>query len=325
MRARERRARREPTEDDAFGTGVRQHPVGPESERNPVPEVERELEAVRHDTDDGMHVLAESQFASDDVSRAGEAPLPDVVADDDDVGGAGRRIGVSDRPADQRRHPRDPKSGGRDLGDRRELDRTVGRDDVAPDRLERADVTDRLQAGAPTLDVLPRRVTPPAGLAVPHLDGDNPVPLVERQPTPHDDVERSEHDRGDGDRQGHRQPADQRQPPVPDEQAEPEPDIEPRRAEPGQPALFAQRFERQDAAADGGPGESRGVGRRVALPPELVFSEGKVSGKLALQVIVGPTATERAPYPACPLAKRGADLLGRHAGSSKSVCMTDTI
>ncbi len=35
------------------------------------------------------------------------------------------------------------------------------------DRLERADVTDRLQAGAPALEVLPRRVTPPAGLAVP--------------------------------------------------------------------------------------------------------------------------------------------------------------
>ena len=31
-----------------------------------------------------MHDLAEPQFASDDVSRAGEAPLPDVVADDDD-------------------------------------------------------------------------------------------------------------------------------------------------------------------------------------------------------------------------------------------------
>ena len=67
------------------------------------------------------------------------------------------------------------------------------------------------------------------------------------------------------------------------------------------------------------------VARRVAPAAELVFSEGKVSGKLALQVIVGPTATERAPYPACPLAKRGADLLRRHAGSSKSVCMTDTI
>jgi hypothetical protein len=112
--------------------------------------------------------------------------------------------------------------------------------------------------------------------------------------------------RRDADRDGHRQPADQRQPPVPDEQAEPELDVEPRRAEPGQPALFAQHFERLAAAAGGGPGESRGVGRRVALPPELVFSEGKVSGKLALQVIVGPTATERAPDPACPLAKRGA-------------------
>ena len=201
VRARERRARREPAEDDAFGTGVAQHLVGPAPERNPVPEVERELEAVRHDADDGMHVLAEPQFASDDVSRAGEAPLPDVVADDDDGGGAGRRIGVGDRPADERRHPRDPKPGGRDLGDRRELDRSVGRDDVAPDRLERADVIDRLQAGAPTLDVLPRRVTPPAGLAVPHLDGDNPVTLVERKRTPHDDVERGEHDRGDADRQ----------------------------------------------------------------------------------------------------------------------------
>ena len=272
------------------GPVLRSVRVGSRPERNPVPEVERELEAVRHDTDDGVHVLAEPQFASDHVSRAGEAPLPDVVADDDDGGGAGRGVGVDDRPADQRRHPRHPKPGGRDLGDRRELDRSVGRNDVALDRLERADVIDRLQAGAPTLEVLPRRVTPPAGLAVPHLDGDNPVTLVERKRTPHDHVERSEHDRGDADRQGHRQPADQRQPPVPDEQPEPEPDIEPRRVEPGQPALIAQRFERLDAAAGGGPGEPRGLARRVALPPELVFSEGQVSGQLALQVIVGPAA-----------------------------------
>ena len=131
-----------------------------------------------------MHVLAEPQFASDDVSRAAEAPLPDVVADDDDGGGAGRGIGVVDGPADERRHPRDPKPGGRDLGDRRELDRSVGRDDVAPDRLERADLTDRLQGRAPTRKILPCRVQPPAGLAVPHLDGDNPVTVVERQRTP---------------------------------------------------------------------------------------------------------------------------------------------
>ena len=47
----------------------------------------------------------------------------------------------------QRRHPRDPEPGGRDLGDRHEFDRSVGRDDVAPDRLEGADIIDRLQAG----------------------------------------------------------------------------------------------------------------------------------------------------------------------------------
>ena len=143
------------------------------------------------------------------------------------------------------------------------------------------------------------------GLAVPDLDGDDPVALFERKRTPHDDVERGEHDRRDADRHGHRQPADQRQPPVADEQAEPELDIEPRRAEPRQAALVAQRFERLDAAAGGGPGESRRVVRRVALPAELVFSEGEVSGKLALQVMVGPPATERAPCPPCPLPKRG--------------------
>jgi hypothetical protein len=182
-----------------------------------------------------------------------------------------------------------------------------------------------LQAAAPTLDVLPRRVPPLTGLAVPHLNGHDPVALVERKGGPHEDVERGEHDRRDADRHGHRQPADQRQPPVADEQAEPEPDIEPRRAEPGQAALFAQRFERLDAAAGGGPCESRSVVRRVALPAELVFSEGEVSGKLAPQVMVGPPATERAPYPPCPLPKGGNNPGGRHAGSSKSVCMTDTI
>ena len=99
MRAGQRRARREPAEDDAFGTGGAQHLVvsgGAALQGHPVPEVERELEAVRHDADDGVHGLAEPQLASDDVSRAGETPLPDVVADDDDGGGAGRQVGVDD-------------------------------------------------------------------------------------------------------------------------------------------------------------------------------------------------------------------------------------
>ena len=61
------------------------------------------------------------------------------------------------------------------------------------------------------------------------------------------------------------------------------------------------------------------------MTAQLVFGEREVSGKLALQVIVGPAAGERAPDAACPLAKRGADPPGRHAGSAKSVCMTDTI
>jgi hypothetical protein len=182
-----------------------------------------------------------------------------------------------------------------------------------------------LQAGAPTLDVLPRRVSPPAGLTIPHLDRDHPVTLVQRQPAPHEDVERGEHDRGDADRQGRREAAGQRQPPVPDEQPQPELDIEPRRSEPGQPTLVAQRFECLDMAAGGGAGESRGGARRVPLPPELVFGEGEVCGKLALQVVIGPAAGNRPPDPARPLAKRGADLVKRQAGSSKSVCMTATI
>ena len=65
--------------------------------------------------------------------------------------------------------------------------------------------------------------------------------------------------------------------------------------------------------------------RRVALSPELVFGKRKVCGKLALQVVIGPAATERAPGAACPLAKRGANPRERHAGSVKSVCITDTI
>jgi hypothetical protein len=50
-----------------------------------------------------------------------------------------------------------------------------------------------------------------------------------------------------------------------------------------------------------------------------------VSGELALQVTIGPEAAERAPDPPRPLAKRGTDLVERQAGSSKSVCITDTI
>ena len=89
-----------------------------------------------------MHHLAEPQLASDHVAGAAEAPLPDVVADDDDGGGTGRGVGIDEGPADERRHPRDPEPDGRDLGDRRELDRSVCGDDVAPDRLEGADIID---------------------------------------------------------------------------------------------------------------------------------------------------------------------------------------
>ena len=166
------------------GPALRSISSAPGRSGTQYPEVVRELEAVRHDADDGVHGLAEPQLASDDVSRTGEAPLPDVVADDDDGGGAGRQVGVDDDPADERRHPRNPEPGGRDLGDRHEFDRSVGRDHVAPDRLEGADIIDRLQAGAPTLDVLPRRVPPLTGLAVPDLDGDDPVALFERKRSP---------------------------------------------------------------------------------------------------------------------------------------------
>ena len=94
MRAGERRVRREPAEDHAFRTGVTQHAVGLESERNPVAKIERELEACRHDTDYHVRVLAEPEFASDHVGRAGEAPLPDVIADYHNGSGAWGRIGV---------------------------------------------------------------------------------------------------------------------------------------------------------------------------------------------------------------------------------------
>src|SRR6187455_1584903 len=48
------------------------------------------------------------------------------------------------------------------------------------------------------------------------------VPIFERKRTQHDDVECGEDNRRDADRDGHRQPADQRQSPAPDQQAEPE-------------------------------------------------------------------------------------------------------
>jgi hypothetical protein len=65
----------------------------------------------------------------------------------------------------------------------------------------------------------------------------------------------------------------------------------------------------------------------VTLAPEVIFSQDEVSRQLLLQVLVGATATERAPKPACPLATRGADRLQRQSsafeGSLLDILMDD--
>ena len=290
------------------------------------PEVERELEAVRHDADDGVHGLAEPQLASDDVSRAGEAPLPDVVADDDDGGGAGRLVGVDDAPADERRHPRHPEPGGRDLGDRHEFDRSVGRDHVAPDRLEGADIIDRLQAAR-------------ANARCPAT----PCPAADRPRGPRSGWRRSGRPLR-AEAALHMMTSNAANTtaamPIATDIASPPTSVSPQlRTSRRSPSLTSSH----DESSQGRPRRSRSASSAWMRPPaaarasraasfgawpcraELVFSDGKVSGKLALQVMVGPPATERAPYPPCPFPKRAKNAGGRHAGSSKSVCMTDTI
>ena len=63
-----------------------------------------------HYADDGTHGVAEPQRPMTSCC-AGEAPLPDVVTDEDEGAAPGRKVGISYDPADARRHPRQPERG----------------------------------------------------------------------------------------------------------------------------------------------------------------------------------------------------------------------
>jgi hypothetical protein len=161
----------------------------------------------------------------------------------------------------KRRHLPTPEPGGRISATAASSTRSVGRDDVAPDRPGTRRRPDRLQAGAPTLRG-PATSCHAAGRPRGPISGwrQSGRPLGGSR-TPHDDVERGERPR----RCRSPRPSPARQPasaPSCDEQAG-QADIEPRRASQGRPRCSRSASAWMPPAA---ARRSRGVARSVALP-----------------------------------------------------------
>lgn len=200
---------------------------------------DRECEALRHDADHGVDHVAQANRPPHHGRIAREPRLPDIMADHHDRGSPGVLVVLDERSAEKGWHPRQLESRGRDLGDEHGLVQAAHRPgraildhQVALDRLEGADIHHRPQTLAPTVQVEPGRFESALRLVIPGLEGDHPLPLVERQPASESQVEEGEDDHTDDEDDGHRQTADQCQSPGLAQHAQAQLDIQPQGIDP---------------------------------------------------------------------------------------------
>jgi hypothetical protein len=140
LRLGERDARREATEylDRRSRAAFVRGSVRPK--RQPELVAYRKREPVGHDADDGARGAPDPDRPSDDTGLREEPVLPELVPDDNHRRRAVRRVGVDERPAEERRHANNLECGRGDLDAARGLAGYVAGADVPLDGPERADV-----------------------------------------------------------------------------------------------------------------------------------------------------------------------------------------
>ena len=176
-----------------------------------------------------MRVPANANLASDDGLIAGELRLPDVVANHDHPGRAGPLVGVDQRSAEERGHPRQAEAGCSHFGDLDRLALSRLRDEVALDREERAEVDDRAKLALPHPEVVEQPLVLTVPLRVELPERDNAVTLVQRQRGIEVRVEERVGAGGERDPDGHAEPPDEGEPGGLREHARAESEVERRR------------------------------------------------------------------------------------------------
>ena len=107
--------------------------------------------------------------------------------------------------------------------------------------------------------------------------------------------------RADAGRQ--RQRSRRREPGTPRQAAHADPHVGPQVVEPRQTALVAQGLHRLREATETNARQPRGFGRRMALAAKLLLRLFEMEAQLALEIVVGRVAPERAPQTAQALAE----------------------
>jgi hypothetical protein len=130
-------------------------------------------------------------------------------------------------------------------------------------------------------------------LRVPALNRDHPRALIERRRgAPHELIEKDKDHGGDGDHDGHRQPAGEREAPRSTQHADPEPGVQRKAVEPRQSRRRAPRFAQlRDAAQLHAGGTARLRGGEPAAPA-VFFGHFEVDGQLLVEVRLESAGTE---------------------------------
>ena len=225
LRAFERGAGREPSEDAHAGPAARRVDGGVDPPRDPVAVIEREAIAFRHHADNRVGGGTELHDAADDVRIGAEAADPFVVADDDGVSGAGALVFRQQRASPEGVDARGAESRRRHLRHRDDLRRPPIDDKVALDGARHAEVFDGPRA-APRLEIEEVAGLTIGGRHVPAQERDQALALRERELRIHHQRDDGEGAGGDRDAHRHAQDADQAQTGIADEHAPREREVE---------------------------------------------------------------------------------------------------
>jgi len=191
--------------------------------------------AARHHADDRDRRAADANDAADDVRRAVQLVLPEVVSDHHDLFSAAPFVGFQQRASHQRRNARQSEGGRGHIGDGLRLTWPGADGDAAFFHLDGAEIGDRAETVAPQLVITAR-------CGDPRIVGDIPVPqcndrvaVRKRNRRPERLSRDLEPDGADGDRERYGNRCDQGERRMLDQHATPEPELEPQPAEPRQP------------------------------------------------------------------------------------------
>ena len=270
-------------------------------------EAEGPAEVLRHDPDDGHVRRPKAHDLSDDSRIPAEPRPPGVMGQDDE----GRIAGTAPFPGEER---------AAEHGVQLQYVEVVVADVLDLDPLRRA-TPDRQQlfrhgvrgqtfedvVALPVVEVLRvgQWVREDRRMLVELRDGHELVGIGHGQRLKEHRVRHGGDRRGGSDADRQRQHRRRRETGLPRKAAQADPQIDPQVVEPRQAALVAQRLHGLGNAAQAHARHPRGLGSRVALRTKLLLGLLEMKAQLALEIVIGRVAPERAPQAMPALAKNG--------------------